>query len=116
MPARANSQDFSSDDLANAAAQASIATFLNDTKLQEVIGGLKPAQQKTIGAKVRSLADASLRFVETYGHPIVKSEDETAAFTEALRSHLRSQFPWASDTSLERVRSHALYYAWHEGF
>jgi ABC-type transporter Mla subunit MlaD len=116
MPLRSTPPEFSNDELANAAAQASIATFLNHTKLQEVIGGLEPAQQKAIGAKVRSLADASIRFVESYGHSILESEAGTATFTEALNSHLRPKFPWASEASLERVRSHALYYAWHEGF
>jgi hypothetical protein len=116
MPLRSTPPEFSNDELANAAAQASIATFLNHTKLQEVIGGLEPAQQKAIGAKVRSLADASIRFVESYGRSILESEAVTDAFTEALHSHLRPKFPWASEASLERVRSHALYYAWHEGF
>jgi formate dehydrogenase maturation protein FdhE len=116
VPARSKPQEFSTDDLANLAAQASIATFLNNTKLQEVVSGFEPAQQKAVEAKVRSLADASIRFVESYGHSILKSEAETVSFTEALNSHLRPQFPWASEASLERVRSHALYYAWHEGF
>jgi hypothetical protein len=104
------------DDLANAAVQASIATFLNQSKLEEVIGSVDPARQKAVEAKVRAIADSSLRFVETFGQPILRSEAETSTFTEALQSHLRSRFPWATEASLVRVTSHATYYAWHEGF
>jgi hypothetical protein len=112
----ATNRNHADDDLANSAVQASIATFLNQSKLEEVIGSVDPARQKAVGAKVRAIADSSLRFVESFGQPILTSEAETSTFAEALRNHLRSHFPWATEASLDRVTSHAMYYAWHEGF